>query len=294
MIGLILPFVKAPKKMVEKEGSRDKYFKGQQQNEELICFFRKHWLTALTHIGFMALFVLIEVIFFVNFSRIVGLIRGNSAIELLYVGVVILATVYMHKIFARMFGYFMNTVVFTNSRIIEHRKTLFLKDSHEVLDIMKIQDVRKSQDGIVKNLLKYGDLLVTLSSDQASKLFNYVPNVNFHFRCLSRAKRDAFLHGRIQRLRDEHAEGRISGEKAVELVNLEAEETEKHVQKVAGVLLEEIAENIAIKSVPNPIASPGNPLKSSKNTPVVPSYTDLLLSPEDRTSEDIVGSGVMR
>ena len=271
--------MKAPKKRETTDGDRDKYFKGQQENEELICFFRKHWVAVLPHIAFLGLFVLLEVLFVLNFGKINGLVEGNSAIEILYVGVVILATVYMHKIFLRMFAYFLNTVRFTSSRVIEHRKTLFLRDSHEVHDIVKVQDVRKSQDGIIKNIFRYGNLLVTLSSGQASKFFTYVPNVNFHFRCLARIKRDAHLYNRMRTLREQEERGHqpISDSVARERVELEAIETEHAVGKVVDGIIESPVEEAS------KIAKIDDRVHSSV------SYNDLFIPLEDKSLENIVG-----
>ncbi|MBT3864799.1 hypothetical protein HOE67_02885 [Candidatus Peregrinibacteria bacterium] len=175
------------------QGNRDKYFKGQQFNEELICFFRKHWVTVLPHIAMGLLLGIIELGFILGFTKVSPFLKESTFFALVYVAVVILLTVYLHKTFFRIFGHFMDTYMFTNSRIIDHKKTVILHNSHEMLDVVKIQDIQKSQDGFWRNLLRYGDLVITLSSSKASKSLSYVPNVNFHYRCLSRTKRDAAL-----------------------------------------------------------------------------------------------------
>lgn len=276
MIGLILPFSKAKQKVEdkiadEKTDNKDRYFKGQHASEELVCFFRKHWVNALPHIGFLLLFIAVEVIFFISFAKISGLVRGNIAIELLFVGIVILATIYMHKIYMRMFSYFMNTVIFTSTRIVESKKTLFMQDSHEVLDTVKIQDVRKSQNGIAKNLLRYGDLLITLSSSQASKLLTYVPNVNFHFRCLARIKRDAFQRGRLQSIDKDT--------KPDDVVNLKAVETEFSVQEVTKDILKDAKPNelLEVSTDRKRGYLEKEPTNSESINTRVLSYTDLVL-----------------
>lgn len=192
-----MPFMKAPKnENQQRDGNRDRYFKGQQVNEELICFFRKHWTIIIPSLGFLALYNLLILSFILIFPKIGEIVKNNFGLGVLYFGLVVLSVVYLHKIFAKIFSYFLNIVAFTNTRVIEHKKTLFLEDTHEYLDVIKIQDVRKYQNGFLENFLQYGGLLIVLSSSQSTKPLNHVPNVNFHFRCLARLKKDAFFMDR--------------------------------------------------------------------------------------------------
>ena len=269
MIGLIFPTRRQVKPDPNREGNRDMHFKGQQINEEVVCFCRKHWLTTLSHFGLWALLVVIESIFVFNFGKIHGIVSGNFGLALLYFGVVVLLTIYVHKTFLRFFSYFLNTVILTNTRVILHKKTLFLRDSHEVLDITKIQDVRKVQDGFLKNLLGYGDLVITLSSDKASISIPFVPNANFHFRCLSRIKKDAMVKGRIRSLRkdEERLRGSFSKEKSEEMIKLEREQVEEAFKKIIGETVKSKTEVVTV-SEPAPAQ-------------MVPSYRDLLITNDD-------------
>jgi hypothetical protein len=267
MLGLILPVRKKPQLPSTKEGFRDMYFKGQQSNEELICFCRKHWMQALSHIGLWILFAITESILFFGVRKVSGILAGNFGLQILYVGVVILMTVYLHKTFLRIFSYFLSTVIFTSTRVVLHKKALFLTDSHEVLDVTKIQDVKKYQKGILNNLLDYGDLVITLSSEKASHSLTYVPNVNFHFRCLSRIKKDAGLKGRLQNLRQEEAKGlkTFSRKKSEEMLRLERQQVEDATKKITGEIVKSAIEMVTVQE---PI-------------PLVPSYNDLRLDQDD-------------
>lgn len=263
-----MPIKKKPELSPGRDGNRDMHFKGQQTNEEIICFCRKHWITALSHFGLCALLILGDAILIFNFRKFYGIVAGNFAVSLLYFGIVVLLTIYIHKVFLRIFSYFLNTIIFTNSRVIMHHKTLFLKDSHEVLDITKIQDVRKLQDGFFKNLLGYGDLMITLASDKASILLTYVPNANFHFRCLSRIKRDADLRGKLRTLKSEEVRqrGSFPKSKSEELIKLERQQVEDAYKKIIGEMVKSKTEVVTV-SEPEPLYR-------------VPSYNDLLL-PDD-------------
>jgi len=213
--------------MNQEIGNRDRLFKGQQAQEEVVCFFRKHWVTMLPCVLGIIVLMTVETMFFLAFVKFKNLFIENASMSILLVGVMILTTAYVHKSFMHLFRHFMETVIFTNSRVIEHRKSLFIHDSQEILDLVKVQDVRKSQEGIVRNLLRYGDLTITLSSSEASKLISFVPNVNFHLRCLGRIKRDAFLQSKVNEFGRDR--GRIPGfypvEESLETVSMEIENT---------------------------------------------------------------------
>lgn len=171
--------------------NKDKYFKGQQSNEELVCFFRKHFTHLFPNFGFFFLIIGIELAFAFWITKLADFISSDIIYGILYVFAVATFTVYMHKYFLRLFSHFMHVCIFTNLRVIEHDKSLILHDDHETLDVAKIQDIQKFQDGLIRNFLGYGDLLVTLSSSKATKFFKHVPNINFHYRCLSGIKRDS-------------------------------------------------------------------------------------------------------
>lgn len=192
MIGIILPFCKKQEKP-DREGNRDRFFKGQQFNEELRCFFRKHWITILHIFGIAILLIIVEAFVLLGFSQFSAVIKESLLFSMIYVAIVIGFTIYVHKIFLKLFAHFMDIYIFTNSRIVDHRKTVILHDSEEMLDIMKIQDIQMFQNGLLQNLLGYGEIVVTLSSSKASRKISYVPNVNFHYRCLTRIKREAAL-----------------------------------------------------------------------------------------------------
>lgn len=179
------------------DGNKDRYFKGQQSNENLVCFFRQHFMHLLPDFGFSFLIIGAEIAFIFGFSKLAAFVREDVTFGVLYVFAVLVCTIYMHKFFLKLFTHFMHVYIFTNLRVIEHNKALVLRDDHETLDAVKIQDIQKFQDGLVRNFLGYGDLLITLSSSKATKFLKYVPNINFHYRCLSNIKKDSFLRREI-------------------------------------------------------------------------------------------------
>jgi hypothetical protein len=64
---------------------------------------------------------------------------------------------------------------------------IFIKDLQNSLDMGVIQDIKKDQNGFWKNILNFGELLIMMSSSDI-RVIKFVPNPNFHFRLINRAK----------------------------------------------------------------------------------------------------------
>ena len=168
--------------------NRDKYFKGQQANEILICFFRKHWITLLKEFIYFIVFAFI-VFFTIKFiDTLMEIMRGNKELKLFFLTGFIMATFYMHRFFIKMLNYFVYVGIITNLRVIDHQKSLFFKDSIDAVDMGQIQNIERVREGFFPNVLGYGDIKIFLNASSGIKTFECLPNVRFHFRCLSRQK----------------------------------------------------------------------------------------------------------
>lgn len=186
----------------ENSNNKDRQFKGQHTNEELECFYRHHWIVLLAPI-------LLYIVFIALFSLFLILMHKQNAVQkdsiLFYTLVIsgfLFATYYIHRFFIHMYNFFLNIVIITNYRVVDLNKTLILHDTQEVIDIAKIQDVTKKQDGLIRNILNYGQLIITLSSVSATKTLYFVPNPDFHFRVINRKKREYIQQKQSDRTRE--------------------------------------------------------------------------------------------
>ena len=166
----------------------DKYFKGQQTNETLICFMRHHWISMVKEFSYFIIFLLVIILSLVHIDTIMTILRGNRELKLLFFTGFLLVTVYMHRFFLKFFNYFVNVGIITDIRFIDHQKNLFFKDSIDSIDMLQIQNIEMLSNGLLPNLLGYGDIKVYLSASSGIKTFSCIPNAKFHFRCLSRQK----------------------------------------------------------------------------------------------------------
>lgn len=178
-------------------GNANRNFKGQLDTEIVQCFCRRHWIILLKEfVGFFIFLMALGVIGY-YFKGIYDFFSQNSFfIEILAVGIVTLSAIYIHHFFLRIITYFLNIVIITNYRIVILDKSLYLHDSKDATDLAKIQDIQKEQNGIVRNVLKFGKLIITLSSSSTTKQLTCIPNPDYHFRKINMLKRE-YIKGRL-------------------------------------------------------------------------------------------------
>lgn len=168
--------------------NRDKYFKGQQDNEELICFMRHHWIRLLKDFLYLIIFLVVAYFCISNITAIQEALRGNAPMKLLFITLFLGGTIFIHRFFIRILNYFVNIGIITDVRFIDHKKTLFFRDTMDAIDMGRIQNVERVGEGVLPNILGYGNIKIFLSASAGVKTFYCIPNAKFHFRCIARQK----------------------------------------------------------------------------------------------------------
>lgn len=171
----------------------DYNFRGQMEGEKVITFSRKHWVALLPDILPFALFVGIIITMFLEFSEIKIANASEPLFQLLVIMSLVAVGVVIHRFFLHIIKFFLSVTIFTNYRIVEMKKTLFLHDIKESLYYNEIQDVEYEQNGFFKNILKLGTICITLGGGNDSKKLTQIPNPDFHFRLVSKLKSDYFV-----------------------------------------------------------------------------------------------------
>lgn len=177
-----------PDNTVKEDQKRDKFFKGQQEKEEFICFFRHHWVDLAKESMFFTVFATVTAIAITEIETIKEILRGNRELKMLFLTGFLVVTVYMHRFFLRILNHFVNVGIITDIRIIDHKKSLYFNDSMDSIDIAQIQNIEKVEEGIFPSLLNFGDIKIFLTASSSTKTFKRIPNARFHFRCLNRQR----------------------------------------------------------------------------------------------------------
>jgi len=170
-------------------------FVGQQKDEEIICIFRQHWIVILPlFVGFLLFTALSVIAIIYAISKQITLIDYSPISIIFSLLIYGFLHYYLHRFFLKIINYYFHTVIVTTFRLIEFEKTVILTDSKDAIDLIKVQDIIKKQDGLIKNIFNYGDIIITISAVNTTKTLNFAPDPDLYFRTLNRAKREHIAH----------------------------------------------------------------------------------------------------
>ncbi|MBD3328016.1 hypothetical protein GF340_01800 [Candidatus Peregrinibacteria bacterium] len=171
--------------------NKDKHFKGQMNDEEVIDFFRKHWITLMGPTFSFVLFIAILSLATYAAVQLPQFTLEETLFQILFLLTLTGTAVMTHNYFMRLFEFYITYVIITNHRVIDIHRTLYLTNDHESVYMKRIQDIQKQQVGLFKNILGYGELIFNAFGPDLITIHN-VPNPDFHFRLVNRVRNEAF------------------------------------------------------------------------------------------------------
>ena len=74
-----------------------------------------------------------------------------------------------------------------------------MTNNSDAIDLTKIQDIAVESHGIMRNYLRYGKLVITLSTSAPPLVISYVPDPHFYLEWANRIKREHILKRRSER-----------------------------------------------------------------------------------------------
>ncbi len=203
-------------KQKAKNSFDDFHFRGQMYNEEVIEFFRRHWLVILPNLIPFVLYITGLIVFAFYISRF----RMPSLLEPFFQFLVLLGVIgtalLIHRFFLKMIEYFLKIVVITNYRLVDVNKTLFVYDEKHSIVMKRMQDIQKQQKGIIKSLLKVGELIVIISFADPRPIRN-VPHPDYHFRLLNQIRTQIFDRAHRPLTADDEADLAVQEDADLEL-----------------------------------------------------------------------------
>jgi len=172
---------------------------GMMKYEKVQFFFRKHWTNFLKMLVLNLTLILIALLAIL----IIGMVITAFRIMMLYAFfgflVIILLLFVINISAAQMFNFFFNVVIVTNNRIIITKKTVFLKNDNDAIDLTKIQDIGVVAHGIFSNYLNYGTLVISLSTATPPIEIPNTPNPHYYLEQMNRVKRENILERQERR-----------------------------------------------------------------------------------------------
>jgi len=151
------------------------HFPNQKPNEQVLLFYRRHWVNVARILLSGLVFLLIPIIFYIYFARNYDYIdneifRGiyiliNSAFILF----IILFT------FTNFIDYYLDVWIVTNMRVINiEQKGLFAREMSEK-DLGRMQDITADVKGFWATLLNYGDIHIQTAGEEQRFIFKEIP-----------------------------------------------------------------------------------------------------------------------
>ena len=175
-------------------------FKGQLKYEHFQFFFRKHWVKFIQPVLFslpVGLFILVILLVLGRLTLLVDIVF----IRAFYVYFTLLTTIgFLILGGLQLINFYFDMVIITDSRILIVKKTCFLKNNSDAIDLTKIQDIAVESHGILRNYLRYGNLIITLSTSAPPILISYVPDPHYYLEWANRVKREHILKRRTQKI----------------------------------------------------------------------------------------------
>lgn len=171
-------------------------FKGQLKYEHFQFFFRKHWVQFIQSILFSIPVGLLTFVMLLFLGRLT-LFVDIMFIRAFYVYFTLLTSIGFLLLGAlQLFNFYFDMVIVTDSRIIIVKKTCFLKNNQDAIDLTKIQDIAVESHGILRNYLRYGKLVITLSTSAPPITIQRVPDPHYYLEWANRVKREHILKRR--------------------------------------------------------------------------------------------------
>lgn len=165
-------------------------FKGQLKYEHFQFFFRKHWVRFVQPIFFSIPVGLLMFVILLFLGRLTELV-DYSAVRAFYVLFTLIISIGFFIISSlQVINFYFDMLIVTDFRVLIIKKTCFLKNNSDAIDLTKIQDIAVESHGILCNYLKYGKLILTLSSSTPPIVIAYVPDPHYYLEWANRIKRE--------------------------------------------------------------------------------------------------------
>lgn len=166
---------------------------GWQKYEEIQFFFRKHWTHFLKPLVFGLAIGLLALFFLLVLGSVIMVFRITIFYSLFAFLAILTFAVFIHTFFIQLFNYYFNVIIVTDCRIIIARKTVFLRNDNDAIDLTKIQDIGVVSRGLFRNYLNYGALVIILSTSSPPVYIPYAPNPHYYLEQMNRVKREYIL-----------------------------------------------------------------------------------------------------
>lgn len=162
-------------------------FPGKHAGEEFQFFFRQHWIRLLR--PFSRYLLSVAAILATGYVSIV-LMEPDAGTRHLGLTVLLLLFILTNIIFlASLYRYFLYVIIVSDRKIHRIKKTLLATNDHQSIELWGVQDIFKSQHGIVQNLFDFGTIIMEAQDTQFR--LHFIPGIEEKYQTLMRMREHA-------------------------------------------------------------------------------------------------------
>lgn len=149
-------------------------FPGMDETEIFQFYYCQHWLRLLRSAGVLFLWM----IGFAVLTYVTGVWTIEDALtrRVITIGLALFFLIPNITFLVRLYTYFLYVVIVTDRKVHRFKRTLLAMDRHENIDLSVLQDLQKSQRGIVQNMLGFGTLILEAQNTQL--IIHFTPRID--------------------------------------------------------------------------------------------------------------------
>ncbi len=150
-------------------------FQGKHADEELQLYIHQHWIRLVWPvIKLVGWNLMVFILGYIMFG--VVLVEDPYTRRWLLTIFTAFFLLANFEFLVRFYRYLLYVIVVTDKKIHRIKKSLFVLDDHQSVDIWMLQDIFKCQHGIVQNILRFGTLI--LEAQETIIRVHFAPNVS--------------------------------------------------------------------------------------------------------------------
>lgn len=157
-------------------------FQGKDRTEYFHLFFLEHWIQLLKMLTKVLIWTLLIISITIVFL-IVNKLSIGKGVLLSLLGMFLFSQFTFLTMF---YKYFLSITIVTNNKIHCIRKSLFIRNRHETININSLQNISRNQNGMVQNTLGYGDII--LEAQNSIITLKYVPRIRKVYDAISKLR----------------------------------------------------------------------------------------------------------
>lgn len=149
-------------------------FSGKDFDEKFQFYYRQHWVRLCPRfLRMVAGSLIIVAIGYVTFFTVD--VTASFPRHLILLFLLVLFLYVQLEFLVSFYHYFLYVVVATDKKVHRIKRTMLTVDEHESIDLWVLQDIHKTQRGIVQNLFGFGTL--TLQAQDSVLRLHFTPSI---------------------------------------------------------------------------------------------------------------------